>query len=145
MHPFKTAARELDKQIKLGIKSLSLVGINQALFDSKEADCLKPRGLLSNFCLDALSRLLANNFRAVNGTSATLFDVSLFSNNSLSSISNTIRESECWKTKAWIVPIHIDAPEHWMTATIYPQERRIQLFDSLNLPRNLIQSVIEVC
>ena len=57
-----------------------------------------------------------------------------------------VQKTTFWSTDVWIVPIHLENDGHWMIATLYIQERRIDLFDSIGLNSSIqIITKVGVC
>ena len=46
------------------------------------------------------------------------------------SLWNTARRSEYWRSDVLVFPINLKEEKHWVVATAYIKERRIEVFDS---------------
>ena len=79
--------------------------------------------------------------------SVTIFRPHLYTNfvedSQSGAIWRAVQKTTFWSSDVWIVPIHLEKDSHWMIATIYIQERRIDLFDSIGL-NSSIQTITKV-
>ena len=105
---------------------------------------LEPDQCLNDEVVIGCSSLLSSMFPLA---SVTIFRPHLYTNfvedHQNNAIWKAAQRTTFWGTDVWIVPIHLENDSHWMIATIYIQERRIDLFDSIGL-NSSIQIITKV-
>ncbi|RDB20436.1 putative ubiquitin-like-specific protease 1B, partial [Hypsizygus marmoreus] len=108
----------------------------------KELDILaNPNGRLNDGCLNGVAHLLQAVFSQPGHESHypsgrcaifSTFDLHMVRYHaSDADIWRRTRATQYWERAVWILPIHRRSPsEHWVLAIIYPEARRVLLFDS---------------
>lgn len=105
---------------------------------------LEPDECLNDEIIIGCSSLLSSMFPLA---SVTIFRPHLYTNfveySQNEAIRKAVQKTKFSNTDVWIVPIHLESDSHWMIATIYIHERRIDLFDSMGL-NSSIQIITKV-
>lgn len=105
----------------------------------------RPSSLLSgdamNGCAFLLTSLASRQFSTAALHSYLLHYHRLNPNNPL--IWKLVKRTSYWEKDIWVIPVHVVKKEHWVLATVYVKQRRIDIFDSL-AGTSYVQSVVEV-
>lgn len=104
---------------------------------------ISPTALLSDECLNGGALLLqAQLIRSAPDNNSQGFDpqsVAILSTHNLvrirygatdAAVWRAVKRVEYWSKKVWILLIHRISTEHWVVCIIYPEQKRLHLFDS---------------
>ena len=107
---------------------------------------LRPSTMLNDEIINGCPTLLSDIITAATPTAMfNSFLLESFQGNpEHPSLKKIVQMLRCRDKNIWIIPINLKGISHWMVATIYVQERRIDIFDSLSLDLH-VQDVSQVC
>ncbi|RDB15037.1 Ubiquitin-like-specific protease ESD4 [Hypsizygus marmoreus] len=132
------------------------LGKHVITFDARELGIFRePTARLNDVCINGVAAYLRAKFaHPTNEASRSAERCAIFSTHDLRMVHYNASDEEIWRRTSatmywlhdvWILPIHRRSPsEHWVLCVIYPEQRRLLLFDSLAQSRPWRHEVKEI-
>ena len=112
--------------------------LKKQVFTPEEVTRLaRPSALLNDGCINGCAALLYHRNITLAANKCALLStyelVRIRHNADDDMLWRNIRGTQYWQKDIWVLPIHRTFPsKHWVLCVMYPRERKLHLFDSLN-------------